>query len=79
MSACFISLKAFILFLSPFQRLPFSLLCGLIEGFGHEGVVRDPGSTETYGSQKFSDLLVGLRGWNGIYGLFPIRPSLHCP
>jgi hypothetical protein len=61
------------LFASPYQRLLFSSLCGFIEGLGQEGVVRYPDSTETYGSQKFSDLSAGLRGWDGINSLFPFR------
>jgi hypothetical protein len=37
-----------------------SLLCGFIEGFGQEGVVRDLDSAETCSSPKLSDLLVSL-------------------
>jgi hypothetical protein len=36
-------------------------------------VVRNPDSTETCSSQKLSDLLAGLRGWNGTDSLFPLR------
>jgi hypothetical protein len=39
--------KGFLLIPLPYQRLPFSPLCGFIEGFGQEGVVKDPDSTET--------------------------------
>jgi hypothetical protein len=76
-SSFLISLKAFLVHF-PYQRLPFSPLCGLIEGFGQEGVVRDPDSTETCGSQKISDLPMGVRGCDGTYSLFPLwaEPAL---
>jgi hypothetical protein len=50
-SAFFISLKAFS---SPFPILkaPVLPLCGFIEWFGHEGVIRDPDLVETCGSPK---------------------------
>jgi hypothetical protein len=41
--------------------------------FGQEGVVRYPNSTETCGSQKFSDLSAGLRVWDGNDSMFPFR------
>jgi hypothetical protein len=50
----------------------------LIEGFGQEGVVRDPDLAETCGSQKLPDLPVSLRGWDGTDSLFPLgaEPAL---
>jgi hypothetical protein len=70
--------KGFLLFLS-IPSLVVSPLCGFIEGFGQEGVVRDPDPTETCGSPKFSDLLAGLRGQDGTYSLFPLRAELVLP
>jgi hypothetical protein len=64
------------LFLSPY---PFSPLCELIEGFGQEGAVRYPDLTETCGPPKFSDLPVGLRGWDGTYSLFLLRAEPVLP
>jgi hypothetical protein len=56
-----------------------SPLYGFIKGFGQEGVVRDPDSSETCGSLKLSDLLVGLRDWDGTDSLFPLRAKPALP
>jgi hypothetical protein len=63
-STLLISLKAFSCSF-PILKVPFFPLCGFIEGFGQEGVVRDPDLAKTCGSQKLSDLLAGLGGWDG--------------
>jgi hypothetical protein len=67
-----ITLKAFSYF-SPILRIPIHPLCGFIEEFGQEGVVRDPDLVENYGSPKLSDLPVGFGGRNGTDFLFPLR------
>jgi hypothetical protein len=71
--------KGFLLFPSAYQRLPFYPLCGLTEGFSQAGVVRHPDLTEICRSQKFSDLPVGLRGWDEAYSLFPLRAETALP
>jgi hypothetical protein len=52
--------------------LPFFPLCGFIEGFGQEGVVRDPDSAETSHSPKLSELPASLKGWDETGSLFPV-------
>jgi hypothetical protein len=64
---------------SPYKRLLFSPLCGFIQHFDLEGVVRDPDSAEVCSSQKLSNLLVGLTGWDGTYSLFPLRAEPVLP
>jgi hypothetical protein len=64
---------------SPYKRLLFSPLCGFIQHFDLEGVVRDPDSAETCSSPKLSDLLVGLRGWDRTDSLSPLRAEPALP
>jgi hypothetical protein len=63
----------------PYKRLTFPLLFGFIEGFGQEGVVRDPDSAETCSSPKLSNVLAGLRGWDGTDSLIPLRAEPAFP
>jgi hypothetical protein len=73
-----ISLKAFLV-PYPILRVPVLPLSGFIEGFGQEGVVRDPDLAETCSSQKLSDLPEGLGGWDGTDSLFPLRAEPVLP
>jgi hypothetical protein len=67
-----ISLKAFSCSSSHIKGSCSPPLCGFIEGFGQEGVVRNPDLAETCDSPKLSDLLAGLGGQYGTDSLFPL-------
>jgi hypothetical protein len=78
-SALLIFLKAFSYSSSHTKPSHSPTLCGCIEGFGQEGVVRGPDLAGTCSSPKLPDLWVGLGACNGADSLFPLGAKLVLP